>query len=337
MPRTKILLTTNFTDVQLNRLRSVSSKLIIVPKPQRDWSRSDPSDLFEGDEEIFYGFMPPRNISKTPGLKWVQLHSAGIDHLNGHPILSNNVLLTTASGIHAVPIGEFAIMMMLALARHVPSIVKLQDHSEWSREDTLHGSELRDKTFGIVGYGSIGREAARIAKQGFKMRIIAMTRTDKKEDNGYVERNVGDPQGSLPDAWYRPEQLAELLNQSDFVLITTPLTSQTRNLIGEAELRGMKPSAYIVNVARGGIIDEDALVRALKEHWIAGAGLDVFATEPLPATSALWKLENIIIAPHVSGATPNYNDRAINLFAENLKRYLNGERLFNVVNKSVGY
>jgi len=341
MQQIKVLMTSNINDTQLNRLRSVSSRLNIVSKPreQGTWSRSDPSELLEGDEEIFYGFMPPRNLSKAPHLKWVQLHSAGIDHLSNHPILSSDILLTTTSGIHAVPMGEFAIMMMLALARHVPKMGKLQDRGEWptTGKGILRGSELRDKTFGVIGYGSIGREAARIAKQGFKMRVLAMTRTGKKEDGGYVEKDVGDPHGNLPDAWYGSQQLIELLNQSDFVLITTPLTSQTRNLIGEAELRAMKPNGYIMNVARGEVIDENALVRALKEHWIAGAGLDVFATEPLPATSSLWKLENVLIAPHVSGDTPNYNDRALKLFAENLKRYLNGEGLFNLVDKSVGY
>jgi len=341
MQQLKVLLATNINDTQLDRLRSVSSRLNIVSKPreQGTWSRSDPSDIFEGDEEIFYGFMPPRNLSKAPHLRWVQLHSAGIDHLINHPILNSDILLTTTSGIHGVPIGEFAIMMMLALARHVPRMSKFQYNVEWppSGKGILRGSELRDKTFGVIGYGSIGREAARIAKQGFKMRILAMTRTGKREDGGYVEKNVGDPQGDLPDAWYGPQQLAELLNQSDFVLITTPLTSQTRNLIGEAELRAMKPTGYIMNVARGEVIDENALVRALKEGWIAGAGLDVFATEPLPASSPLWKLENVLIAPHVSGDTPNYNDRAIKLFAENLKRYLNGESLFNLVDKTVEY
>jgi phosphoglycerate dehydrogenase-like enzyme len=336
----KALLTTRLNDTQLNRLRAISPRLVIVHKPAGEgWSRADTSDLFEGDEEIFYGSMPPRNLSKAPRLKWVQLHSAGVDHLNGHPIMRSRILITTSSGIHAVPIGEFVVMMMLALARHVPQVIRMQDHSEWPKGawKTFGGSELRGKTLGVIGYGSIGREAARIAKRGFNMRVLALTRTDKKEDPGYVERGTGDPEGKLPDEWFRTQHLPELLSQSDFVVITTPLTNETRNMIGEAELRSMKPSAYIINVARGGIIDEEALVRALKEHWITGAGLDVFSTEPLPATSELWKLENALIAPHVSAATPNYEDRAVELFAENLRRYLNEERLLNLVDKSMGY
>lgn len=336
----KVLLTSRFNDTQLNRLRAVSPRLVIVSRPTAEgWSRSDTSDLFEGDEEVFYGFMPPRNLSKAPRLKWVQLHSAGVDHLNDHPIMHSDVLITTASGIHAVPIGEFAVMMMLALARHVPRMVRMQDRGEWPKERSkmFGGSELRDKTFGVIGYGSIGREAARIAKRGFSMRVLALSRTEKKKDLGYVERNIGDPEGKVPDAWFRPQQLLELLSQSDFVLITIPLTNETRNMIGETELQAMKPSAYVINVSRGAIIDENALAQALKEHWIAGAGLDVFATEPLPVTSELWKLENALIAPHVSGATPNYDNRAVDTFAENLRRYLNGQRLLNLVNKSIGY
>jgi phosphoglycerate dehydrogenase-like enzyme len=303
------------------------------------WTRSDTSKYLEGDEEIFYGFMPPRNLRKAPNLKWVQLYSAGVDHLIGHPIMRSNVMITTSSGIHAVPIGEFAVMMMLALARRLPPMFRMQNRSEWPAQRTKRfaGSELRGKTLGIIGYGSIGREAARIAKQGFGMRILAMTRTGRKTDLGYIQRDTGDPEGKIPDAWFRHRHLLKQLRESDFVLVTAPLTNETRNMIGEAEFSAMKPDAYIVNVARGGVIDQDALVRALKEHRIAGAGLDVFATEPLPLRSKLWKLENVIITPHVSGGTPNYNDRAVDLFIDNLSRYLNGASLLNLVDKSMQY
>jgi phosphoglycerate dehydrogenase-like enzyme len=214
--------------------------------------------LFEGDEEILYCYMPPRNLSVAPGLKWVQLHSAGVNQLTGHPILNSNILITSSSGIHAVPIGEFSIAMMLALARRVPRMVRLQDHTDWpkGRWHQFLGPEMRGQTLGVVGYGSIGRETARIAKQGFGMRVLAMTRGENKIDRGYVEPGVGDPEGHLPDAWFTRDRLKELLAQSDFVLIAAPLTEETRNMIGEAELRVMKPTAFIVNIARGEIIDE---------------------------------------------------------------------------------
>ena len=226
MQQIKVLVTGHFNDAEFNRFRTISPRLTIVRRPvAQTLSLSDTSNLFEGDEEGFYGFMPPRNLSKAPRMKWVQLHSAGVNHLNGHPIMHSNILITTMSGIHAVPIGEFVIMMTLALARHVPEMVRMQDRGEWPKERSkkFRTSELRGKTLGIVGYGSIGREAARIAKVGFNMRVFALTRTGKKEDLGYVESDIGDPDGRFPDAWFRPKQLLELLSQSDFVLISVPL------------------------------------------------------------------------------------------------------------------
>lgn len=336
----KVLMTLRFTQTQLERVSAVSRQLEIVRKSVQEGSDDrDTARLFDGDEEIFYGFTPPRDFSVAPRLKWVQLHSAGINHLTNHPILASDIRITTASGIHAVPIGEFAITMMLALARRVPRMVRMQDGGEWAKErwKTFLGIELRGQTLGIVGYGSIGREAARIAKNGFAMRVLAMTRSGNKQDRGYAEPGVGDPEGKLPDAWFTREQLRDVLAQSDFVLVSAPLTDETRRMIGERELHTMKPTAFIVNIARGEIIDEGALVRALEEHWIAGAGLDVFAQEPLPAESELWKLENALIAPHVSGATPHYDDRAVELFCENLRRYLQGEELLNLVDKEKRY
>lgn len=336
----KILMTLRFTQAQLERVRAVSPQLEVVQKSVQEGSDGrDTASLFGGDEEIFYGFTPPRDLSAAPRLKWAQLHSAGINHLTNHPILGSDIRITTASGIHAVPIGEFAIALMLALARRVPRMVRMQDGGEWAKErwQTFLGVELRGKTLGIVGYGSIGREAARIAKNGFAMRVLAMTRSSNKQDRGYAEPGVGDPEGKLPDAWFTREQLRDMLAQSDFALVSAPLTDETRRMIAERELQAMKPTAFIVNIARGEIIDEGALVCALKEHWIAGAGLDVFAQEPLPAESELWKLENALIAPHVSGATPHYDDRAVELFCENLRRYLRGEELLNLVDRDKGY
>jgi len=336
----KVLLTLRFTDAQIERVRAVSSRLVVAQKSVKEGADfSDTSALFDGDEEIFYGMIPPRDLSRALRLKWVQLHSAGINHLTNHPILQSGVLVTTASGIHATPIGEFAIALMLALARKIPTMTRKQDHAEWPKGkwNLLLGTELRGKTLGVVGYGSIGREVGRIATRGFAMRVLALTRGGDKRDRGYHEPGVGDPDGTLPDAWFTRAQLLDLLAQSDFVLIATPLTDETRGMIGARELRAMKPTAFLVNIARGGIVDEAALVRALKENWLAGVGLDVFEKEPLPADSELWKLENALISPHVSGATRHYDERAVELFCENLRRYLCGEYLLNLVDTTKGY
>jgi len=344
MKKIKVLMTLRFQEKQLERVRAVSPQLVVVQKSVKDeWDGTDTGVFFDGDEEILYGFMPPRDLAIAPKLKWMQLHSAGINHLliRNHPILASTIKITTSSGIHAVPIGEFAIAMMMALARRVPRMVRMQDSGAWTpsadRWKTFLGTELRGKTLGIVGYGSIGREVARIAKQGFGMHVLAMTQSGQKKDRGYVEPGVGDPDGELPDGWFERKQLRTMLAISDFVLISTPLTDATRNLIGETELRVMKSTSFIVNIARGGIIDESVLIRALKENWIAGAGLDVFEKEPLPADNELWKLENALIAPHISSATPNYDDRATDLFCENLRRYLGGKELLNLVDLEKGY
>jgi phosphoglycerate dehydrogenase-like enzyme len=342
MDSIKVLMTLRFTDEQLDRIRAVSPQLAVVQRSVPEGRDGiDVGELFDGDEEILYGFMPPRDLSRAPQLKWVQLHTAGINHLLNvnHPILQSQIEITTLSGVHAVPIGEFAIALMLALARQVPLLTRLQTEREWRKDKwkLFLGAELYDQTLGVIGYGSIGRHVARIAKNGFGMRVLAMSRGDEKRDRGWHAPGVGDPDGVLPDAWFTPAQLLDLLAQSDFVLISAPLTESTRNLIGEKELRAMKSTAFIVNIARGGIVDEPALIRALKENWIAGAGLDVFEQEPLPPDSELWNLARVIISPHVSSATPYYDDRATDLFCENLRRYLRGEELLNLVDTKRGY
>jgi phosphoglycerate dehydrogenase-like enzyme len=178
---------------------------------------------------------------------------------------------------------------------------------------------------GIVGLGHIGREVARLAK-AFGMRVLATRRSARKSRRAkYV------------DHLFSPDKLRDLLSESDYVVLTLALTPETRGIIGEAELRSMKPTAYLINVARGGLVDEAALVRALEEQRIAGAGLDVFTTEPLPQDSPLWGFENVIISPHIAGGMEDYVARATAVFCENLRRYLGGRRLINVVDKGKGY
>jgi phosphoglycerate dehydrogenase-like enzyme len=248
-------------------------------------------------------------------------------------------MVTTASGIHAVPIGEFAIGLMLALARKFPRIIRLQERAEWPKQrwETLLGTELHGKTIGIIGYGSIGREIARIAHYGFNMHVLAMKREEGASRPRYTEPGVGDPEALIPEKWFAREQLHALLGQSDFVALALPLTQESRKVIDDAALHAMKPTAFLVNIARGELVDEPALVRALKENRLAGAGLDTYAFEPLPRDSQLWHMENVIVAPHISAATPNYDDRAVALMAENLRRYIEGMPLLNLVDRERMY
>jgi len=334
----KVLCTLRFTDKQLDKLRAVSPRLVVEQRTCHD--AEEVGEALDADTEVLYAFHLPHDLlNKAPRLRWVQLHSAGADHLLGHPIMNSDVLITTTSGIHAPPIAEYAFASMLAWSRRVPKMLYYQNRREWpqGRWELFVGQELRGATLGIVGYGSIGREVGRLGKC-FGMRVVATKRSvGQVADTGYRVPGTGDPEGQILNRIYPPEQLREMLAECDYVVISLPLTPDTRGLIGEEELRAMKPNAYLVNISRGGIVDEAALIKALQEGWIAGSGLDVFEEEPLPPDSPLYDLDNVILSPHVAGFSPHYDERASDLFAENLRRYLAGVELLNLVDKEVGY
>jgi phosphoglycerate dehydrogenase-like enzyme len=198
--------------------------------------------------------------------------------------------------------------------------------------------ELRGRTLGIVGYGSIGREIARLGET-FGMTVLATKRDVKHPaEEGYlIEKTLGDPQAQIVDRLYPPQALHSMVRECDFVVITVPLTGETRHIFSAAALAAMKPTAVLVNVSRGAVVDEKALVEALKYGGIAGAALDVFEQEPLPPDSPLWDLPNVILSPHIAGVSHQYDARAARLFAQNLTRYLDGKPLLNVVNRDLGY
>lgn len=331
-----VISTVRFDDEQLARLRSVSPQLQLTQHTARE-ANDLPPDVW-AEVEVLCTFMTLPEAEQAPRLRWVQLLSAGAEHATQHPALSGQVLLTTTSGIHAVNIGEYVLSLMLAWAHHVPAMLDLQRRAEWpeGRFQLFSPHELRGGTVGIVGYGSIGREVGRLA-HAFGMRVLALQRGDDPSDHGYIIPGVGDPQGRIPARFYRPHELRAMLAECDHVVLAVPLTDATRNLIGADELRAMKPTAFLVNIARGGVVDETALIQALEEGWIGGAGLDVFAQEPLPADSPLWGMENAILTPHIAGMTPHYHARAADVFEENLRRYLAGEPLLNQVDWGEGY
>jgi len=337
MGRIKVLSVLKLSEGNLETLRAVSPLIEVRQVTCREAAEMEP---LLGDVEILYTYQFPFDPAQVaPRLRWIQLSSAGVDHLLDSPVMKSDVIITTTSGIHAIPIAEYVIGMMLALARRLPLLLDYQRRSEWPsrRWEILLGEELRGKTVGIVGYGSIGREVARLAR-AFGMRVLATKRRVKiTRDLGYWLPGVGDPEGELLERLYPVSNLREMLSLCDFVVVTVPLTPETHHLIGEKEFKAMKNSAYLINISRGAVIDEKALIEALKKGHIAGAALDVFEQEPLPPESPLWKLPNVILSPHISAATPSYNDRATALFAENLRRYLAGEELLNVVDKRIGY
>lgn len=332
-----VLVTMPFDADSIEKLRAVSPELEIDQyvvdddHPLRRYGRHDEvAVLYAGSREA----PDPADI---PAVEWIQLHSAGVDHWLGAPILEHEVAITTASGIHQTPIAEYVLAQILAFRYRIPRMLRYQAQHHWpdSRWDAFAVRELRGDTLGIVGYGSIGQEVARLGT-ALGMRIVATRR--------HPEANARPAQWQAAPAWddtcvevLPSTALHDLLGRSEFVVLALPLTDETRHIIDAGALRAMQPTAYLINIARGGVVDEAALAAALREGVIAGAGLDVFETEPLPADSPLWGLDNVIISPHVSGFTPRYDERATDLFAENLRRYVAGEPLLNRFNPQRGY
>jgi phosphoglycerate dehydrogenase-like enzyme len=332
-----VLVTMPFSEDLLEQIRSAASEINLSYAPLKGDEPLPKSTVAVA--EVLYTLSALPRPEEAPNLRWVQFHSAGIDHVQGHPLLDCDLLVTSTSGIHVVPIGEYVLASILAWSHRVPRMLVYQKRGIWpsGRWEKFVPQELRGATIGIVGYGSIGREVARLA-HAFAMRILATKRDPRQvEDTGYRIAGTGDPHGELPTRIYPSAAMRSMLPECDFVVLSAPLTEETHHLIDRAALKAMKDSAYLVNIGRGELIDQPALIDALQKGWIAGAGLDVFEIEPLPADSPLWKLDNVILSPHVAGFTPEYDRRAAELFAANLRRYTDNQPLINVIDCQRGY
>ncbi len=304
---------------QLARIRSVipRDRLLITDQPAEMEAALD-------EVEIIAGPVPHELVLRAPKLEWFQQWGAGADWLMRRPeALSRRFVLTNVSGIHAIPISEHILALMLAFARSLPASIRAEERHHWLDRGEKRTFELAGGTLLLVGVGAIGARTAQLA-HALGMRVLGIRRHPAETTAG-VDKMAG------------PGELAALLSEADFVVLTVPLTRETRGLIGERELKAMRPGAYIINIGRGGTIDEAALLQALRAGRIAGAGLDVFENEPLPADSPFWDMPNVIVTAHYAGATPLYNQRALDVFIENLRRYRAGEPLDNVVDKELGY
>jgi len=305
--------------VALDQVRALAPEVRVVVT--RD--RAEIEGLL-GDIEIAAGDFPHDLVSRAPALRWFQQWGAGADWLLRHPEAADgDFILTNASGVHAIPISEQIVGVLLMFARGLHHAVRAQTQRQWWRPKDGSVFELAGKTMLLVGVGAIGERTAMLAS-ALGMQVEGIRRNPAREVAGVA-------------AMYGPDQLHERLAHADVVVLTVPLSHTTQGLIGAAELRAMKPTAYLVNIGRGGTVDEPALIQALEEHWIAEAAPDVFAEEPMPATSPLWAMENVIITAHYAGATPKYHERALAIFLDNLRRYCAGEPLRNIVDKHAGY
>jgi phosphoglycerate dehydrogenase-like enzyme len=324
-----------FSESQLDRIRSASPRLTV--------ERADSASADYREAEVLYAGDPPRDLRRAPELRWVQLHMAGVNGLRDHPLYRDTVIpLTTTSGVHAATIAEYAITVMLALAHRVPRMVEWHARKTWppdrQRWPLFVPTEIRGATLGVIGYGSIGRELARMATSALGMTVLACKRDPTvHSDPGYRLPGTGDPDGTLPAGWYGPADLHRMLPRCDMVVLSAPLTAQTERLVDRTAIARMKPTAYFVNVGRGATVDEAALADALAAGRLAGAAIDVFAEEPPPVGHPFYDLDNVILSPHVSGFMPSYDDRCAELFAENLRRYLAGAPLLNLVDRARGY
>lgn len=334
----EILVTVPFQENEIQALREISPRLRVNALPARE-PGDIPKEIWARTEVLYTDRVLPAP-DQVPALRWLQFHWAGIDALADSALLKrNDVMVTNLSGAAAPQMAEFALAVMLSLSHHLPELSALQSKPEWPRDrwERFRPQELRSSTVGIVGYGSIGREIARLVR-AFGATVLAAKRDVMHPvDAGYTISGLGDPGGDLFSRLYPFQAIRSMMKECDFVVVVTPLTTETRGMIGAAELAAMKPTAHLINMARGGVVDQNALLAVLQERKIAGAALDVFNEEPLPPNSPFWKLPNVIITPHIGGMSSHYNQRAIEMFIENLKRYLTGAPLLNRYDPQRGY
>jgi len=293
----------------------------IKPQPHRN-----PEDLMDPvlkRTDVLFGTpIPRRLLERAPNLKWIQLNTTGFDFLFDTGVFEKGIQVTTAR-VHGRSMAEFAMALILMLAKDGPRLWENQKRYRWQRFST---GQLEGKTMGILGLGRTGSALAVMAR-GFEMKVVATRRSQEE-----IEYDIAGVDELLP-----PFYLKQLLGQSDFVVVCLPLTSETRHMLGEEAFKAMKSSAYLINVTRGAVVNEAALIKAIKKGWIAGAGLDAFEKEPLPKDNELWRLPNVLISSHLAGQAETNVAGAVRLFCDNLKRYLAGQRLLEPADRKKGY
>jgi phosphoglycerate dehydrogenase-like enzyme len=286
-----------------------------------------------------------RLLARAPHMAWVHSATSGVERALTPASRERGLVVTNARGVFSRPIAEYVLMMILSVSRKLPELLELQRERTWQ---PLEGAELRDVTVGIVGLGSIGRAVGALAT-AFGCRVVAVRRRPTEGDGTRGDGSRGDGGGDEAAAEDRPfgdvmldrvggpETLPELLAESDFIVLAAPLTPETEDMINAETLAMVKPGAWLINVARGRLIDERALLRALRDGPLGGAVLDTFRDEPLPPMSSFYDLPNVIVTPHTAWSSGRVLDRSVELFCDNLRRFAKGEPLLNVVDPAAGY
>jgi len=305
------------------RLQHEFPQVSVVTLP--DYSRVDEEI---GDAGIVIAWsIRPEQIAAAKKLQWIHCPAAAVHQLIFPELVNSKVVLTNAREVHGPVVAEHVIALIFALAKKIPGSVRLQEKHIWGQQilwDELpRVREVAGATVGLVGLGSIGRAVAKSAR-ALSMRVIAVREHPEKGREG-------------ADAVFSPAQIDEIFRQSDYVVLAAPVTASTTAIASAERLALMKPDACLINVGRGPLVDEPALIAALREKKMGGAALDVFPQEPLAADSPLWDAPNLLITPHTAALTDKLWERHYALFSENLRRYLNGEPLLAVVDKQKGY
>jgi phosphoglycerate dehydrogenase-like enzyme len=290
--------------------------------------------LRDPDVEVLIGSFAPRDLSKTPSLRWVQLDSAGVDHVMADPPWERGLIVTNGRGVFASAVGQYVLAAILRINECADERQALQRARTWPsrrQRGLITGRVVRGQTVVVVGYGGLGREVARLA-HAVGMRVIAAKREPGVlVDDGFRAPGTGDPDGSIPERLVAPSELEAVLPLADVVVLTMPLTDQTRGMFDARLIAAMRPDAWLINVGRGAVVDEAALATALIDRRVGGAVLDVFGTEPLPHASPFWDAPNTIVTAHISGGNVRAGAMLAELYVQNLTRYARGEPLLNVV------
>lgn len=289
-----------------------------------------PADVIARAEVLYTGSCFPDRL-QAPSLRWVQLDTSGADHVAGTDLWENDdVTITSIGGVSPRPIAGYVMLMILGFAHRLPIIVDHQRRREWpsfdERWERFLPTQLDGSTMVVIGYGRLGEAVGRAAR-AFGIDVIG------------VRRTVSNPRAGQDESVLvvGRERLNEMLTRADHVVVTAPLTSETRNLLGSSAFAALKPGAVLVNVSRGGVVDEAAMLRALDNGTLAGVAADVFAQEPLDPANPLWDDPRVIVTPHVAGFAPDYRERVQDLFKANLAHYAAGEPLINVIDRNLGY
>jgi phosphoglycerate dehydrogenase-like enzyme len=328
------ILSARYRPQDLDRIRAAAPGARIVTLSREGLTDEPVNDV----EVLLRGWLSSeafdRLLARAPQLTWVHSASAGVERALTPAARQRGLVITNARGVFSRPIAEYVVMMILAVSRRLPGLLELQRERTWQ---PLEGVELRDVTVGIVGLGSIGRAVGALAS-AFGCRVVAVRRrSDEGDRPAAADEDVRPFGDAMLDRVAGPDALHEILAESDFVVLAAPLTPETQNMMNGEALAAMKPGAWLINVARGGLVDERALLAALGDGRIGGAVLDTFREEPLPPASPFYDLPNVIVTPHTSWSSGRVLDRSVELFCDNLRRYAAGEVLLNVVDPAAGY